>query len=115
MAEFNKKIMAWVDYDNQIKSKNNEMKELRSKKDIMESSIVDHIQENNLQDNVFNISSMDTQLSMNTTSVKETISYKFLENTLLKYYDNDCDKANDVMTFIKNNRTSSDKVSLKRK
>ena len=115
MAEFNKKIMAWVDYDNQIKSKNNEMKELRSKKNIMESSIVDHIKENNLQDIVFNISSMDTQLSMNTTSVKETISYKFLENTLLKYYDNDYNKADDVITFIKNNRTSSDKVSLKRK
>jgi len=52
---------------------------------------------------------------MNTTSVKETISYKFLENTLLKYYDNDYNKADDVITFIKNNRTSSDKVSLKRK
>ena len=81
----------------------------------MEGSIVDYIQENNLQDNVFNINSMDTQLSMNTSSVKETISYKFLENTLLKYYGNDSDKANDVMGFIKNNRSSSEKVSLKRK
>ena len=115
MAEFNQNIMAWVDCDNQIKTKNDEIKAIRSKKDNLEGSIVGFINENNLQDNVFNISSMDTQLQMNTTNVKETMSYKFMENTLLKYFDNDCDKANDLMTFIKNNRTSSDKVSLKRK
>jgi len=115
MAEFNKNIMSWVDYDNQIKTKNEEIKQIRSKKDEIEGSIVEFIQGNNLHDNVFNISSMNTQLQMNTTTIKETISYKFLENTLLKYFDNDCDKSNDLMTFIKNNRTSSDKVSLKRK
>ena len=115
MAEFNKNIMSWVDYDNQIKTKNEEIKQIRSKKDDIEGSIVEFIQGNNLQDNVFNISSMDTQLQMNTTSVKETMSYKFLETTLLNYFNNDQDKANDLMTFIKNNRSSSDKVSLKRK
>ena len=115
MAEFNQNIMSWVDCDNQIKTKNEEIKQIRSKKDNLEGSIVEFIQGNNLQDNVFNISSMDTQLQMNTTSVKETMSYKFLETTLLNYFNNDQDKANDLMTFIKNHRSSSDKVSLKRK
>ena len=88
-SEFNKNIMSWVDYDNQIKTKNEEIKQIRSKKDNLEGSIVEFIQGNNLQDNVFNISSMDTQLQMNTTSVKETMSYKFLETTLLNYFNND--------------------------
>ena len=115
MAEFNQNIMSWVNCDNQIKTKNEEIKQIRSKKDNLEGSIVEFIQGNNLQDNVFNISSMDTQLQMNTTSVKETMSYKFLETTLLNYFNNDQDKTNDLMAFIKNNRSSSDKVSLKRK
>ena len=115
MSEFNKNIMTWVDYDNQIRAKNEEIKQIRSKKDNLEVSIVHYIHDNKLQDNIFNISSMETQLQMNTTSVKETISYKFLETTFLKYFDNDKEKAKDLMDFIKNNRSSSDKVSLKRK
>tara|TARA_B100000212_G_scaffold235905_1_gene179454 strand:+ start:533 stop:880 length:348 start_codon:yes stop_codon:yes gene_type:complete len=115
MAEFNQNIMKWVEYDNQIKSKNEEIKEIRSRKDTLEGSILEFIQNNNLEDNLFNISSMDTQLSMNKTTVKETISYKFLESTLLKYFDNDSEKSNDLLTFIKNHRTSSDKICLKRK
>jgi hypothetical protein len=115
MSEFNKNIMTWVDCDNQIRAKNEEIKQIRSKKDNLEVSIVHYIHENDLKDSVFNISSMDTQLQMNTTTVKETISYKFLETTFLKYFDGDKEKTKDLMDFIKNSRTSSDKVSLKRK
>ena len=53
------------------------------------------------------------------TSVKESISYKFLENTFMKFFnendlDNDCKKSKELLEFIKNSRECSDKYSLKR-
>ena len=47
---------------------------------------------------------------MNTSSIKESISYKFLENTLLKYFNDDIDKTNDLLNFIKNNTEDTFKL-----
>ena len=119
MAEFNKNILEWVNCDNKIKSNNEVVKELRLKKVSLETNIIGYIQENNLEENIFNISSLDTQLKMNKTSVKESISYKFLENTFIQYFnetdlDNDCKKSKELLEFIKNTRECSDKYALKR-
>ena len=119
MAEFNNNILEWVNYDNEIKKNNEVIKELRLKKDLLETNIIGFIKEKNLEENVFNISSLDTQLKFNKTSVKESISYKFLENTFMKYFyepdfDGDCKKTKALLEFIKNSREASDKYSLKR-
>ena len=114
MTDFNRNIIEWCEYDNNIKSKMEEVKTLKSKKDELEKNIVCYINENNLQESVFNISSLDTKLQYHKSSVKESITLKFLENSLLKYFENDFDKSNELMDFIKNNRSCSDKISLKR-
>lgn len=114
MTDFNRNIIDWCEYDNNIKSKMEEVKALKSKKDELEKNIVCYINENNLQESVFNISSLDTKLQYHKSSVKESITLKFLENSLLKYFENDFDKTNELMDFIKNNRSCSDKISLKR-
>ena len=114
MTDFNRNIIEWCEYDNNIKSKMEEVKTLKSKKDELEKNIVYYINENNLQESIFNISSLDTKLQYHKSSVKESITLKFLENSLLKYFDNDLNKTNELMNFIKNNRSCSDKISLKR-
>ena len=113
MSTFNRNILEWIDYDNTIKAKNEAIKELRLKRDNLETSILQHIQENNLEDNVFNITSMNTQLKVNKTNTKETISYKFLETTLMKYFNNET-KTKDLLDFIKNNRNCVEKINLRR-
>ena len=113
MTDFNRNIIEWCEYDNNIKSKMEEVKTLKSKKDELEKNIVCYINENNLQESVFNISSLDTKLQYHKSSVKESITLKFLENSLLKYFENDFDKTNELMDFRKNNRSCSDKISLK--
>ena len=112
MENFNKNIIEYCEIDNKIRSKSDEIKEMRIKKDSLESNVIEFIESNNLQDNIFNISSMDTKLKYVKSNTKESITYKFLENILLKYF-NDSDKVNDILNFIKNNRNSSSKVSLK--
>ena len=114
MSDFNRNILEWCECDNIIKTKMEEVKNLRSKKEDLEKNIVSYINDNNLQESIFNVSSMDTKLQYHKSSVKESITLKFLENTLLNYFDNDLNKTNSLMDFIKNNRNSSDKVSLKR-
>ena len=119
MAEFNKNILEWVNCDNKIKTNNEVVKELRLKKDSLETNIIGYIQENNLEENIFNISSFDTQLKMNKSFIKESISYKFLEKTFMAYFyepdfDGDCKKTKALLEFIKKSRESSDKYSLKR-
>ena len=81
MTDFNRNIIEWCEYDNNIKSKMEEVKTLKSKKDELEKNIVCYINENNLQESVFNISSLDTKLQYHKSSVKESITLKFLENS----------------------------------
>ena len=40
MADFNKNILEWVNYDNKIKTNNEVVKELRLKKDSLETNII---------------------------------------------------------------------------
>ena len=62
MAEFNQNIMKWVEYD--VIKLNLKMEIKETSGNTLEGSIIEFIQNNNLEDNLFNISSMDTQLSM---------------------------------------------------
>lgn len=115
MSNFNSDVVNLCEIDNLIKNKNNEMKILKEKRDLLEKNIILHIESNNLQDNVFNISSMNTKIEYSKNNVKETITMKFLENTIEKFYNNDIDKTKNLIEFIKNNRKTNEKVTLKRK
>ena len=115
MSNFNSDFVNLCEIDNLIKNKNNEMKILKEKRDLLEKNIILHIESNNLQDNVFNISSMNTKIEYSKNNVKETITMKFLENTIEKFYNNDIDKTKNLIEFIKNNRKTNEKVTLKRK
>ena len=115
MSNFNSDVVNLCELDSLIKNKNNEMKILREKRDLLEKNIIYHIEVNNLQDNVFNISSMNTKIEYSKNNVKETITMKFLENTIEKFYNNDIDKTKNLIDFIKNNRKTNEKVTLKRK
>ena len=85
MSNFNSDVVNLCEIDNLIKNKNNEMKILREKRDLLEKNIIYHIEANNLQDNVE------------------------------KFYNNDIDKTKNLIEFIKNNRKTNEKVTLKRK
>ena len=77
MSTFNRDILEWNNCDNTIKAKNEDIKELRLKRDNLENSILQHIQENNMEDNVFNITSMNTQLKVNKTNTKKLFLINF--------------------------------------
>ena len=79
MEEFNQNIVKWVQLDNQLKQQNNITKNIRSERDQLETNIIEYSNLNNLSDNIFNISSMNTQLQIHNTSTKESIYINFLK------------------------------------
>ena len=113
MSEFNSNVIQWVEYDNQIKQYNEKIKSIKSDKSTLEVNILSHIENNDLKNNVFNLSSYSSKLQYNSNKSYETMTNKFLLDNFTKYF-NDENKAKELLEFLKNNRKFENKVSLKR-
>ena len=113
MSEFNSNVIQWVEYDNQIKQYNEKIKSIKSDKSTLEVNILSHIENNDLKNNVFNLSSYSSKLQYNSNKSYETMTNKYLLDNFNKYF-NDENKAKELLEFLKNNRKFDNKVSLKR-
>ena len=113
MDDFNKNIVKWITYDNEIKKCSDKLKKLRSEKNTFESEIITFIENNDLKDNIFNLPSYSSKVQYNTNKSYETMSYKFLEDKFEKYFNNS-DKAIELLEFLKSERKCENKISLKR-
>ena len=113
MSEFNSNVVKWIEYDNLIKQYNDKIKSIKSEKSSLEVDILSHIENNNLKNNVFNLQSYSSKLQYNSNKSYETMTNKFLLDNFTKYF-NDENKAKELLEFLKNNRKSENKVSLKR-
>ena len=72
MDDFNKNIVKWVTYDNEIKKYSDKLKKLRSEKNTFESEIITFIENNDLKDNIFNLPSYSSKVQYNTNKSYET-------------------------------------------
>jgi len=113
MSEFNSNIIQWMDHDNEIKQYNEKIKELKSKKNTLESDILSHIENNDLKNNIFNLPSYSSKLQYNNVKSYETMTNKYLTEKFTKYF-NDPVKAIELLEFLKNERDHTYKCSLKR-
>ena len=113
MSEFNSNVIKWVDYDNEIKKYSDKMKTLKSEKNSLEVDILSHIENNNLQENIFNLPAYSSKLKYNKNKSYETMTNKFLIDKFTKYF-NDEDKAIHLFNFLKEERSLTSKCYLKR-
>ena len=114
MSEFNTNVIKWIDYDNEIKKYNDKLKSLKSEKNSLEVDILSHIENNNLQQNIFNLPSYSSKLKYNKNKSYETMTNKFLIDKFTKYFNNDPIKAKELLDFLKDERSCENKVGLKR-
>jgi len=114
MSEFNSNIINWIEHDNEIKQYNEKIKELKSKKNSLESNILSHIENNDLKGNIFNLPSYSSKLQYISNKSYETMTNKYLLDKFTKYFNNDLEKAHNLLDFLKNERTFENKISLKR-
>ena len=115
MDEFTENIKKWVVLDQKINNIKEELhtkiKDYKQIKDSIENQITTYMQENKLTDSVIKIS--DSKIKYNETYTQLPITYKFLKKVFTELYDDDGDKAEEIVNYIKNRRETKKNINLK--
>ena len=110
--EFKEAIKKWVELDDKRSEFNQKSNKIKKDMNNIESFILSFMDANNMKEK--NILIKDGKLQYNTTNSPETITKKYiLEKSTLFF--NDEKKAEDFVRFLYDNRSYTEKVSLKRK
>lgn len=102
-------VRDWVEKDDLIKVKRNELKELTDEKKQLETFILDYMDNNNLP--LFDIS--DGKLRRNVSKTKGGLKPELVQECLIKVLNNR-EKANTTTKFIMDSRPITERVTLKR-
>jgi len=103
------KVRDWVRLDNEIRALNKEIASRRAEKKTISSELISVMRENKLDE--FDIK--DGHLMYVKKNVKKPITQKQLLSILSSYYKND-EKAEEVKTYILENREETVKETIKR-
>jgi hypothetical protein len=108
---FENQIQQWVQLDNQIKQLNEQIREIRDKRNVLEQNIVNYASSNNLSNSTVKIS--DGRLRFTNTKVPEPLTFKYLEKTLSGVIKNES-QINLIMEHIKQKRSVKIVPEIKR-
>lgn len=111
--QFIEDIKLWVSYDNKIEDTNKKIKILRNEKVNITNKITTYMETNNIQDTIINISG-GQNLKYCEQNIACPLTFKFLEEVLNKYFQNENDKVSEIISFIKANRQVKKETYLKR-
>jgi hypothetical protein len=98
---FEQNIQQWIQLDNQIQMYNEKIKELRNKKNLVESHITSYAANNNMLNS--SIKFTDGKLKIVNTKIIPPLSFKYLEKSLGEIIKNK-DQVNRIILHIRNNR-----------
>ena len=107
--EFVEIVKNWVKIDDEIREKNNQIKELKDEKKEYETFILEFMQNNH--ENVINIS--DGKLRVNKSSTKAALKQESIQSSLFDL-TRDPNKALQMTKYILDNRPLAERVNLKR-
>ena len=103
METLQKNLFQWSKLDKELKELNKQCSEIRKKKEKLQSKICPLIQSEQLEDNIFSIPSLNTNICYKEQKTSESMSYKFLEEKFNEFFDTP-DKAAILLQYIKDNR-----------
>ena len=107
-------LKKWASYDREIKQQNLIVKNLKDKKDELESALLKYMENNNLTNTQLTLSGHN--INYNKTLTPASLSIKLIEEVLSEYLNNQSDVVN-ICNNIKQKRFNNNKVqvSLKKK
>jgi len=108
---FQKNIQDWVTVDNQIKTLNQEIKELRGNRNSLTNNIFTYAESNNLENAIIQIT--DGKLKFQNLKQTAPISFKLVKEVLNECIDNE-KHVEAIITAIKNKRESKYTYDIKR-
>lgn len=109
---FQKMMFEWTELDKHLKKLNHKASDIRKQKDHLQGQLCDYIQENQLEDNIFSLPSLERNVSFKKQTTSESISYKFLEEKMNSYFKTS-EEAQSLLQYIKENRKKETNVVLK--
>jgi len=108
---FESNVKTWVAVDNELRNLNEKVKDLREKRNHICSSIMTHVESNNLENATIKIS--DGILKFASSKQTAPLTLKYVESCLNECIDEPCDvKA--IMEHIKNKREHKFSSEIKR-
>ena len=107
--EFVEIVKNWVKIDDEIRERNNQIKELKDEKKEYETFILEFMQSNH--ENVINIS--DGKLRVNKSTTKAALKQESIQSSLFDL-TRDPNKALQMTKYILDNRPLAERVNLKR-
>ena len=105
-------IKKWVSLDNDIKLLSQQIKELRIEKNSYNSSILEYIEEKNLENVTIKIG--NGKLKFIDVNQQQPLTYKFICECLYNYFDNDEEKVIDIISYLKSHRNIKTFREIKR-
>ena len=115
----NTSVINWYKYDKYIENKENEIKnmkkeidKLKKKRDIIGNKIINYIEKNNMEKDIFKINGSKIEYKISRKSVN--VSKEHIHKSLVRYFRGNEKNVNDLMNVIYNNRKKNTKYYLKR-
>jgi hypothetical protein len=106
-----KKIKKWVELDNNIKTANEEIKDVRTERSILNDEIIEIIEQKQLNKATINIS--DGRLRFVTTKQTAPLTLTYVEKCLKDLITNET-QVEQIMTYIKKKREVKTTTEIKR-
>jgi oligoribonuclease (3'-5' exoribonuclease) len=101
MEGFQENVKQWVQLDSQLKTLNEQTKEIRNQRNVITDGILDFVDDNNLSSSTIKISDGRLKFAQNKQTAPLTLG--FLE-TCLSDIINDEEKVTQIMEYIKQKR-----------
>ena len=114
MDNFTENIKKWVLLERKLCSIKEEynlkIKEYKNAKIKLEKGLTDYMQQNELTDSIIKLP--DGKIKYTETNIPQPITYKFLFEIFKDLYKDD-EKANEIITYIKQKRETKKNINLK--
>jgi hypothetical protein len=111
MDELHNNVSEWLKIDNEIKKCNEKVKELRTKKNNIEDTIIDYASENKI-DNLA-IKTNEGLLKLTENKTASPLTFKYIEQCLKDLIEN-MEQIETIMTHLKEKRTFSYSTNIKK-
>ena len=85
-ARFNEDMVKFVKYNKEIQNVQEQLKKLKEKRDYYQNDIINYIELNQLEDNIFKIPMLHTSINYTKTNSYETYSSRYLKEQFHRYF-----------------------------
>lgn len=110
-SDFTNKLKTWVAYELKQQELKAQMNKLIEAKEQLGKEVIQYMRTNNLQRTAINVG--NNKIFYHDDQQYNGLTFNFLKECLMLYFNNDETKANQVCDFIKAKRSKISKPSLK--